>query len=395
MCKTDDIMSDEHKDGAMKKVVLIPDSFKGTMSSSEICLIMKEVILRHYPECEVVSIPVADGGEGSVDAFLEALGGKRIAVRVNGPFPGEMIDSYYGMLPGDVAVIEMAAAAALPMVEGRKDPCRTTTYGVGQLMLDALDRGAVKIILALGGSCTNDGAAGLAAACGVSFLNASGERFVPVGGTLKDVDRIDVGTMDPRFRNIPIVTMCDIDNPFYGPEGAAAVYGPQKGADGEMVAFLDENMKHLAEVIMRDLGVDVQAIPGSGAAGGMGGGVAAYFKSELQMGIETVLDTVGFDNLIENADAVYTGEGRIDGQSLRGKVVIGVARQARKKGVPTIAFVGDIGDNVAKAYDEGVSGIFSINRVAVPYKEARPRAKSDLALTVDNLLRYQKSLCGI
>ncbi len=388
-------MSDEHKDGAMKKVVLIPDSFKGTMSSSEICLIMKEVILRHYPECEVVSIPVADGGEGSVDAFLEALGGKRIAVRVNGPFPGEMIDSYYGMLPGDVAVIEMAAAAALPMVEGRKDPCRTTTYGVGQLMLDALDRGAVKIILALGGSCTNDGAAGLAAACGVSFLNASGERFVPVGGTLKDVDRIDVGTMDPRFRNIPIVTMCDIDNPFYGPEGAAAVYGPQKGADGEMVAFLDENMKHLAEVIMRDLGVDVQAIPGSGAAGGMGGGVAAYFKSELQMGIETVLDTVGFDNLIENADAVYTGEGRIDGQSLRGKVVIGVARQARKKGVPTIAFVGDIGDNVAKAYDEGVSGIFSINRVAVPYKEARPRAKSDLALTVDNLLRYQKSLCGI
>lgn len=388
-------MSDEHKDGAMKKVVLIPDSFKGTMSSSEICLIMKEVILRHYPECEVVSIPVADGGEGSVDAFLEALGGKRIAVRVNGPFPGEMIDSYYGMLPGDVAVIEMAAAAALPMVEGRKDPCRTTTYGVGQLMLDALDRGAVKIILALGGSCTNDGAAGLAAACGVSFLNASGERFVPVGGTLKDVDRIDVGTMDPRFRNIPIVTMCDIDNPFYGPEGAAAVYGPQKGADGEMVAFLDENMKHLAEVIMRDLGVDVQAIPGSGAAGGMGGGVAAYFKSELQMGIETVLDTVGFDNLIENADAVYTGEGRIDGQSLRGKVVIGVARQARKKGVPTIAFVGDIGDDVAKAYDEGVSGIFSINRVAVPYKEARPRAKSDLALTVDNLLRYQKSLCGI
>lgn len=375
----------------MKKVVLIPDSFKGTMSSSEICMIMKEVILRHYPECEVVSIPVADGGEGSVDAFLEALGGVRIASRVNGPFPGEMMDSYYGMLPGNIAVIEMAAAAALPMVEGRKDPCRTTTYGVGQLMLDALDRGAVKIILALGGSCTNDGAAGLAAACGVSFLNGAGEKFVPVGGTLGEVSRIDVGTMDPRFKNIPIVTMCDIDNPFYGPEGAAAVYGPQKGADEEMVAFLDGNMKHLAEVIERDLGIDVQAIPGSGAAGGMGGGVAAYFGSELQMGIDTVLDTVGFEDLLENADVVYTGEGRIDGQSLRGKVVIGVARKARKKGVRTIAFVGDIGDDVSKAYDEGVSGIFSINRVAVPYKEARTRARSDLALTVDNLLRYRKS----
>lgn len=381
----------KHKDGAMKKVVLIPDSFKGTMSSSEICMIMKEVILRHYPECEVVSIPVADGGEGSVDAFLEALGGVRIASRVNGPFPGEMMDSYYGMLPGNIAVIEMAAAAALPMVEGRKDPCRTTTYGVGQLMLDALDRGAVKIILALGGSCTNDGAAGLAAACGVSFLNGAGEKFVPVGGTLGEVSRIDVGTMDPRFKNIPIVTMCDIDNPFYGPEGAAAVYGPQKGADEEMVAFLDGNMKHLAEVIERDLGIDVQAIPGSGAAGGMGGGVAAYFGSELQMGIDTVLDTVGFEDLLENADVVYTGEGRIDGQSLRGKVVIGVARKARKKGVRTIAFVGDIGDDVSKAYDEGVSGIFSINRVAVPYKEARTRARSDLALTVDNLLRYRKS----
>lgn len=376
----------------MKKVILIPDSFKGTMSSSEICLIMRDVILKHYPNCEVISIPVADGGEGSVDAFLEALGGERIKLRVNGPYPGEEVDSYYGMLPGNIAVIEMAAAAALPMVEGRKDPSRTTTFGVGQLMLDALDKGAKKIILGLGGSCTNDGAAGLAAACGVSFYNFKGEKFIPLGGTLCEVEKVDTGTMDPRFKKVPIITMCDIDNPFYGPEGAAAIYGPQKGADESMVAMLDENMKHFAEVLKRDLKTDVQAIPGSGAAGGMGGGVAAYFGSELQMGIETVLDTVHFDTLLDGADYVYTGEGKIDGQSLRGKVVIGVARKASKKKVKTIAFVGDIGDNVEGSYDEGVTGIFSINRVAVPYKEARSRARNDLALTVDNLLRFQKAV---
>lgn len=376
----------------MKKVILIPDSFKGTMSSSEICSIMRDVILKHYPNCEVISIPVADGGEGSVDAFLEALGGERIKLRVNGPYPGEEVDSYYGMLPGNIAVIEMAAAAALPMVEGRKDPSRTTTFGVGQLMLDALDKGAKKIILGLGGSCTNDGAAGLAAACGVSFYNFKGEKFIPLGGTLCEVEKVDTGTMDPRFKKVPIITMCDIDNPFYGPEGAAAIYGPQKGADESMVAMLDENMKHFAEVLKRDLKTDVQAIPGSGAAGGMGGGVAAYFGSELQMGIETVLDTVHFDTLLDGADYVYTGEGKIDGQSLRGKVVIGVARKASKKKVKTIAFVGDIGDNVEGAYDEGVTGIFSINRVAVPYKEARSRARNDLALTVDNLLRFQKAV---
>ena len=188
--------------------------------------------------------------------------------------------------------------------------------------------------------------------------------------------------------------MCDIDNPFYGPEGAPAIYGPQKGADEAMVKMLDDKMRVLAEVMKRDCGVDVQSIPGSGAAGGMGGGMAAYFKSRLQMGIETVLETVHFDELLDGTDFVYTGEGKIDGQSLRGKVVIGVARKAKKKGVKVIAIVGDIGDDIENAYSEGVTGIFSINRVAVPYKEAKVRAKSDLRLTLDNLLRYQKAITG-
>lgn len=377
----------------MKKVILIPDSFKGTMSSSEICAQMKGVILSHYPDCQVVSIPVADGGEGSVDAFLDALGGEKIYKEVTGPYPGEKVNGYYGILPDGTAIIEMAAAAALPMVGDRKDPSKTTTYGVGELMLDAADHGVKKMIVGLGGSATNDAACGLAAAVGVTFLDKDGKSFIPVGGTMDLVDKIDLSTMDERIRSLEIVTMCDIDNPFYGPEGAPAVYGPQKGADEAMVKSLDEKMRKLAEVMLRDTGADVQAIPGSGAAGGMGGGMVSFFRSTLQMGIETVLDTVHFDELLDGADCVFTGEGKIDGQSLRGKVVIGVARKAKQKNVPVIAVVGDIGDNVEGAYREGVTGIFSINRVAVPYKEARPRAKNDLALTVDNILRFLKGFC--
>lgn len=378
----------------MRKVILIPDSFKGTMSSSEICQIMRSVILEHYPDCEVVSIPVADGGEGSVDAFLDAVGGKKVYKEVTGPYPGEKVQGYYGILPDNVAVIEMAAAAALPMVGERKNPAKTTTYGVGELMIDAARKGVRKIILGLGGSATNDAACGLASACGISFYNAKGEKFTPLGESMDEVVRIDTSTMDEELKKIEIVTMCDIDNPFYGPEGAPAIYGPQKGADEEMVNVLDQKMRVLSEVMKRDCGVDVQSIPGSGAAGGMGGGMAAYFKSKLQMGIETVLETVHFDDLLEGTDFVYTGEGKIDGQSLRGKVVIGVARKAKAKGVKVIAIVGDIGDDIENAYKEGVTGIFSTNRVAVPYKEARPRAKSDLRLTLDNLLRYQKAIVG-
>ncbi len=376
----------------MKKVILIPDSFKGTMSSMEICKIMKDAILKHYPECNVISIPVADGGEGSVDAFLQAVGGEKIYKDVTGPYFGEKVKGYYGIIDGNIAVLEMAAAAALPMVGDRKNPSKTTTYGVGELLLDAASRGVKRIILGLGGSATNDAACGLASAVGVSFYDDNGQRFIPVGGTLDKVARIDLSEIDERLKNIEITTMCDIDNPFYGPEGAAAIYGPQKGADPEMVKDLDAKMRSIATVMKRDCNVDVQSIAGSGAAGGMGGGMVAFFSSRLQMGIETVLETVGFSSLIDGADFVYTGEGKIDGQSLRGKVVIGVAREAKKKNVKVIAFVGDIGDGIEGAYNNGVTAIFSINRVALPYKEQRPRAKSDLSLTVDNLLRYQKSI---
>ncbi len=375
----------------MKTWILMPDSFKGTMSSAEICQCMRAQILRHIPDAKVISIPVADGGEGSVDCFLQAMGGQRIEAEVYGPF-GNWMTAHYGIVSQDTAVIEMAACAGLPLVEGYQDPEKMTTFGVGQLMLDAVKRGCKKLIVGLGGSCTNDGGAGAAAACGAKFYDAEGQTFMPVGGTLCRMARVDLSGLKAQLDGIEIIAMCDIDNPLCGPQGAAAVFGPQKGADSAMVARLDEGLRHLAEVVRRDTGCDAMDEPGAGAAGGMGYGMLACFGAKLQMGIETVLDTVSFETLARRADIILTGEGRMDGQSLRGKVVMGIARRAKPLGVPVVAVVGDIGDDVAPAYEQGVTGIFSINRVAQDFEKVRARSKNDLALTMDNLVRFCVSM---
>ncbi len=370
----------------MKKFICIPDSFKGTLSSAQVCSIMEKAIHRHFPKSEVVKIEVADGGEGSVDAFLAALGGIKIKVTVNNPY-FEPMESFYGLLDGQVAVIEMAAAAGLPLVSDRPNPYMTTTFGVGELMLDAISRGCKKIIVGLGGSSTNDGGAGAAAALGIRFLDASGKSFVPTGKTLKDIVSIDLGGLDPRFQEVEIITMCDIDNPMFGPKGAAYIFAPQKGATPDMVEVLDQGLRHLAKVIEKQLGVHVSTIPGGGAAGAMGAGMVAFFNSRLQMGIETILDLVDFDRLIQDADLIFTGEGKIDAQSLQGKVPIGVARRAKKAGVDVIAVVGCIGEDIEAAYDLGITSIFSINPAPVPYEIAKLRSKENLALTMDNIVR--------
>ncbi len=361
------------------------------MSSEEICTIMDKAIRNHYPDAQVKQIPVADGGEGSVDAFLQALGGEKRFLTVQGPF-GKPMEGFYGVVKEGTAIIEMAACSGLPLVGEDLSPDRTTTYGVGELILAAAKSGCKEIIVGLGGSATNDGGCGAAAACGVLFKDDELNEFIPTGGTLHRVASIDRSSLDKALEGVSITTMCDIDNPFYGPKGAAHIFGPQKGADPEMVKILNANLESLAKVIKRDCDLDVQAIPGSGAAGGMGGGMAAFFGSNLQMGIETVLDTVNFDQLLEKADLVLTGEGKIDSQSLRGKVVIGVARRAKKANVPVVAVVGDIADDVEGAYDEGVSGIFSINRLAVDFKIAKTRADQDMERTVDNLMRFVKRM---
>lgn len=375
----------------MKKVVLIPDSFKGTLSSAQICEILGGKVKEHFPGCQVVSIPVADGGEGSVDCFLTALGGEKIRLTVKNPYFEDM-ESFYGLIDnGQTAVIEMASCAGLPLVEDRKDPRKTTTYGVGELILDAAGRGVKKIIVGLGGSSTNDGGCGAAAAVGVKFLNAKGETFVPTGGTTHEIAHIDMSGRSKALDGVEIVTMCDIDNPMYGPTGAAHVFAPQKGADPETVLFLDEGIKHLSEVIKADLGQDLSQDPGTGAAGAMGAGMMAFFSSRLQMGIETVLDTVRFEDVIADADMIFTGEGKIDSQSLRGKVVIGVARRAKKKNVPVTVIVGGADNDIDAAYGMGVTAVFSINRLPQDFSVSRHNSVENMTLTADNVLRLIKA----
>ena len=361
------------------------------MRSERICEIMAEELHKVFPQAEAVSVPVADGGEGSVDAFLTALGGERVPIRVRGPL-GEEMEAVYGILPGGVAVVETAACAGLPLVpEEKRDPGRTTTFGVGQMMCDAAARGCTKIIVGLGGSATNDAGAGAAAAAGVVFRDAAGEAFVPTGATLGRVASIDCSGLDRALREIPVVAMCDVDNPLYGENGAAAVFGPQKGAGPAQVQALDEAMRAFCAVAERDTGAALAGLPGGGAAGGMGAGMVCFFGAALQMGIETVLETVQFDRLLDGADLVLTGEGKLDSQSLRGKVVTGVARHAKKKGVPVVAVVGSIEDPVGPLYNEGVSAVFSTCRRLMDFPEAKRCAESNLRYTLCDLF----SLCAL
>ena len=371
----------------MEKILLVPDSFKGTLSSRQVCQVMAGQLRRFFPQAQVKSIPVADGGEGSVEAFLAAAGGERRMLTVTGPF-GEPVEAFYGVLgDGRTAVIEMAACAGLPLAEGRLNPERATTYGVGELLLAAKEAGCTKAILGLGGSCTNDGGAGAAAALGAKFTRADGTAFVPTGGTLGEIAALDVSPVAQALQGMELTAMCDIDNPLYGEAGAAAVFAPQKGADAAMVARLDAGLRHLGQVSARCLGRDFSHLPGAGAAGGLGFGMAAFCGAQLRMGIDAVLDAVGFDSLLPGTDMVFTGEGKIDSQSARGKVVSGVAARCRKAGVPVVAVVGQIGQGFEEMYQQGLTAVFSINRAAQPFAESRFHAGENLALTMENIAR--------
>lgn len=371
----------------MEKILLVPDSFKGTLSSRQVCQVMAGQLRRFFPQAQVKSIPVADGGEGSVEAFLAAAGGERRTRTVTGPF-GEPVEAFYGILgDGRTAVIEMAACAGLPLAEGRLNPERATTYGVGELLLAAKEAGCSKAILGLGGSCTNDGGVGAAAALGAKFTRADGTAFVPTGGTLGEIAALDVSPVAQALQGMELTAMCDIDNPLYGEAGAAAVFAPQKGADAAMVARLDAGLRHLGQVSARCLGRDFSHLPGTGAAGGLGFGMAAFCGAQLRMGIDAVLDAVGFDSLLPGTDVVFTGEGKIDSQSARGKVVSGVAARCRKAGVPVVAVVGQIGQGFEEMYQQGLTAVFSINRAAQPFAESRFHAGENLALTMENIAR--------
>ena len=368
----------------MKKCVVVSDSFKGTVSSREICAIAQRVIPQHFPACEVVCIPVADGGEGTVDCFIQAMGAQRVEVTVTNAL-GEKSAAAYARLD-ELAIIEMAAAAGLPQVGARRGPGTATTYGVGELIVHAVGSGCKRILLGLGGSATNDGGCGCAAALGVGFLDADGQSFIPVGDTLGRIGRIDTAKAEELLHGVELTIMCDVTNPLYGPTGAAYVFAPQKGADAEKVKRLDAGLRHFGDVIRSQLGIDVSAMPGAGAAGGMGAGCVALLGGIIQSGIDAVLDVTGFDRQLEGADLVITGEGRIDSQSADGKVISGVARRTRAKGVPLIAIAGGIADSAGAVYDIGVSAMFSTDRAALPVDMLGARSPDDYKATLNDIM---------
>ena len=370
----------------MKQIVIIPDSFKGTLSAKEICAIVAERVRFHFPECKCVTIPVADGGEGTIDCFLAGVGGETVYCDVSGPF-GERMRAPYLRLPDGSAVVEMAVCAGLPLVGERKDPLTATTYGVGELMRHAMDSGCRRIIVGLGGSATNDCGCGAAAALGTKFFRADGSEFIPTGGSLSQIARIEKADLP---QGTEIVAMCDIDNPLYGERGAAYVFAPQKGADDNTVRLLNDGLRHAAAQIQTDLGVDVHTLPGGGAAGGLGAGLYAFCGATLQSGIETVLDTVGFDEILQQTDVVFSGEGKLDAQSLGGKAVVGVAGRCKAQGVPLIALVGGAQRDLPEVFDTGVTAVFPVGRLPEDFSVSRQYSAQNLRETADNVLRLLK-----
>lgn len=375
----------------LNRVIVIPDSYKGTLSAVEVADTMKESILQFVPSAEVLTFPISDGGEGLVDSFLTFLSGEKIEVTVQNLYGEEMI-SHYGLFKNKegnpFGVIEMAAAAGIFLAKGEKDPSKTTTYGVGELILHAVENGCKEIFIGLGGSGTNDFGTGAAAAAGAIFKDKNGVEFVPVGGTLSQIKSIDISSLEENLAGVQITALCDITNPLYGKEGAAYIFAPQKGANSAMVEFLDQELRAVSATVEQELGVSVAELSGAGAAGGMGGGMYAFFGATLQSGIETMLELIAFESLLSGTDIVFTGEGQIDGQSLGGKAISGIAEKTKAKNIPLIAVVGSIGkEDTAGLYQHGISAVFSINQRAEDLAVSAPYTKENLTRTMENIVR--------
>lgn len=367
----------------MKRIILAPDSFKGTMSAAEICALQGEVIARLLPETEVRAIPMADGGEGMAEVYFRLLGGRKVTAVVTGPL-GQPVEAEYTILPDGSAVVEMAAAAGLPLAGEVRNPLRATTRGVGELLLDAAERGIRKVLLGLGGSATNDCGVGMAAALGFRFLDAAGEAVEPLAGNLGAIQKI----LPPeKPLELTVTAACDVDNPLTGPQGATAVFGPQKGVTPECQPELERGMAHMGRMLENFTGKAIAAMPGSGAAGGLGAAVLAFLGGALRPGIELLLDTAGFDELLEGADLVITGEGRIDGQSAHGKVPAGVGLRCKAKGVPCAALCGSVGPGAEAVYNCGVTAIFSAVQGVTTFSEIRETCRGDLAFLTESVIR--------
>ena len=371
------------------KLIFAPDSFKGSLSALESCDILERVAGKIFPGAETISVPVADGGEGTVDALLRAMGGERISVKVTGPLFEEET-AVWGMLPdGRTAVMEMAQASGLPYLPpDRKDPRQATSLGTGEMIADALHRGVRDILIGIGGSATNDGGIGMLTALGARFTDEAGNAVRPVGRAMKDVAHVDFSGLMPELKDTRITVICDVTNPLLGENGATFIYGPQKGALPEIRDELEAGMTHYAAVVEAAVGHDISKFPGAGAAGGLGAALGGVLGAQLKSGIDAVLDAVDFDRKLEGVDLAVTGEGRIDGQSVRfGKVPVGVAKRCAAKGIPTLAIVGGIGDGAEGLFDLCESTIMTTVSGPMSLEKAMTEAPALYEYAAERLFR--------
>lgn len=368
------------------KIVIAPDSYKESLSALDVATAIEAGFREIYPDAEYLKVPVADGGEGTVEAMVAATQGRVEQVRVTGPL-GEPVEAFYG-LSGDArcAFIEMAAASGLESVPpARRNPLLTTSWGTGELIRHALDAGVTQIIIGIGGSATNDGGAGMVQALGAKLLTAEQQQIAPGGASLSSLAQIDLSELDPRLADCQIDVACDVTNPLTGPQGASAVFGPQKGATAPMIERLDSGLQHYAQIIARDLDIDVLSLEGGGAAGGMGAALYAFCGAKLRPGIEIVTDALQLAELVADADLVITGEGRIDSQTIHGKVPVGVAKVAKQFNVPVIGIAGSLTADVGVVHQHGLDAVFSVLYSVCTLDEALANAAANVRMTARNV----------
>ena len=372
----------------MTKYVVAPDSFKESMTAKEVCDAMEKGIKKADSAVEVIKVPMADGGEGTVDSLVDATNGQRVIVEVTGPL-GNKISAYYGILGnGTTAVIEMAKASGLEIVEKKKrNPMITTTFGTGELIRDALDHNVKEIIIGLGGSSTNDGGSGMAQALGAKLLDQNNNQISFGGGNLDKLDKIDISNLDSRLQDVKIILASDVTNPLIGKDGASRVFGPQKGATPEMVEKLENNLQHYAKIIKRDLNKDVASVSGAGAAGGLGAGLMAFTTCKMRQGVDIAIEVTKLEEKVKSADYVFTGEGGTDFQTKFGKTPYGVAKLGKKYHKPVISLAGYLGEGIDSLYSEGFTAIFGIIPGACDLSTALKNGPSNVARTTENIVR--------
>ena len=373
------------------KIVIAPQAFKGSISALDAAEAMRKGILAVFPDADVALVPVADGGDGTLETLVEGSGGEIREAEVTGPL-GERRPTQWGAMgDGVTAVIEMARTSGLALVPlDRRDPLNATTYGLGEIVSAALDDGFRRFIMGIGGSATNDAGAGMAQALGVRLLDAAGNELPHGGAALANLSRIDMTGIDPRVTESSFLVACDVSNPLTGPEGASAIYGPQKGATPEMVQTLDAALLHFSEIARHDIGADVNDLRGAGAAGGLGGGMVAFLDAELRAGVDIILDTVGLDDALEGADLVLTGEGALDYQTVYSKAPIGVAERAKRLGIPVIAIAGTLGDRYRLVHEHGIDAAVAITNAPMSLEEASSRAADLIADAAEQTARMMK-----